>query len=418
MANLTINKRAVIHYILIYLFIVFHGATIYALGKGYLQLIIELVCIFLCMKNGQVRRNSVLLLLCFLFVLTLTVSFVFESGTGLTFFRSVADEIIITYTVVFYDKRNFLKRFLKILSIFAIVSLFFFLILIINPNILLGLLTTRVEDINNVHFVHYGSILYSFSQIYGRTDLRNYGIFTEPGIYAIILNSAVYALLFFNNYLNINKKQRYLYFLIFSITILSTLSTIAYVVWGIIVIGYIFKREKDKRFIKEKRKLIFLCLIFAIGLLVNFYSQGDKSILNTFVLSKANNTQLQTKESSGNARLVTIETCLSIITKYPFGVGGNFVTSSLPDYAVAAQFLVYTASLGLVNAGILYLYFLIPAFKNKSSFLDFIIFIAMYIMLSLAQSKVWYPSLLMFPIMWKSFKQNINVRVIEGSIYK
>lgn len=416
MTDLKINKKAVIHYSLIYLFIAFHGATIYALNKGYLQIGIELICVFLWVKNGRIRKNSVLILLCILFVLTLTVSFVAGSGTGLTFFRPVADEIMITYTVILYDKRNFLNRFFKILFIFAVVSLFFFVILIVNPHILLRLLTVRVEDVNNINFVHYGSILYSFSQTYGRTDLRNCGIFTEPGIYAIILNSAVYALLFFNNYLNINRKQRFLYFLILSITILSTLSTIAYVVLGIIVIGYLFKGERNNRFIKEKRRVVFLCLIFAVALLANFYSQGDDSILSTYVLSKANSTQLQTKESSGNARVVTIETCLSIIAKYPFGAGGNFVANSLPDYAVAAQFLFYTAAMGLVNAGLLYLYFLIPAFKNRQSLLAFIIFIVMYIMLSLAQSKVWYPSLLMFPIMWQSFNQNMKVRVAKGNI--
>lgn len=415
MTNLKINKRAVIHYILIYLFIVFHGATIYVLSKGYLQLAIELVCIFLWIKNSRIRKNSALILLCVLFVLTLTVSFVAESGTGLTFFRPIADEIIITYTVVLYDKRNFLKRFFKILFVFAVVSLFFYSISIINPHILFNVL---VKKSGEGDYTYYGVILYSIHQVRGYMELRNCGIFTEPGIYAVLLLSAVYALLFLNNYININRKQRYLYFLIFSITILSTLSTIAYVVLGIIIIGYIFKNERSSQSIKEKRKLFFLGLIFITMLFINYYKQGDNSILSTYVLSKADSATLSTEESSGNARLVTIKTCLSIISKNPFGAGGNFVTSSLPDYAVAAQFLVYTAAMGVINSGILYLYFLIPVFKNRPSLVAFIIYILMYILLSLAQSQVWYPSLLMFPIMWKSFKQNIEISIVEGNICK
>jgi hypothetical protein len=407
MTNLKINKKAVIHYILIYLFIVFHGATIYVLNKGYMQLVIELVCVFMWIKNKRIRKKGVLILLSVLFLLTLTVSLAAGSGTGLTFFRHVADEIIITYTVIFYDKNFFLKRFFKILSIFAVASLIFFTILIINPNILFRILTKRAENITHIH---YGVILYSISQISGRTGLRNCGIFMEPGIYAVLLISAVYALLFFNVYLNISTKQRYTYFIIFTLTILSTLSTIAYVVSGILVIGYIFKSERASQFIKEKRKLVFLCLIIVIMLLVNYYKQGDNSILSIFVLSKADSTALLTEESSGNARVVTIQTCLAIIKKYPFGAGGNFVRDSLPNYAVAAQFLVYTASMGLINAGILYLYFLVPAFKNRPSLIAFIIFLPMYIMLSLAQSEVWYPSLLMFPVMWQSYRR-INNRV-------
>jgi hypothetical protein len=406
-ANIKLNKTAVIHYILIYLFIVFHGATIYAVNKGYWQLVIELICAFLWMKYHRIRKVSVLILLCVLFFLTLTVSFAARSGTGLTFFRAVADEIVIAYTVIFYDKKNFFNRFFKLLSIFACISLIFYVILIKYPSILFDLFTKGVGVSN---FIHYGGIIFSFNVINGNVDLRNSGIFTEPGIYAVVLISAVYALLFLNVYHNIGTKLRYTYFLIFIITILSTLSTIAYLVLGIVIIGYIVSSDRVGQYIKEKRKLVILCLIFIIMLAVDYYTQGDVSILSTYVLSKADSNALLTKESSGNARLVTIETCLSTITKYPFGAGGNYITAALPDYAVAAQFLVYTAGMGLINAGILYLYFLIPAYKNRPSLIAFCTFILMYIMLSLAQSQVWYPSLLMFPIMWKSLNKIPRVK--------
>lgn len=408
MSNLRIPKKAIIHYILIYLFLVFHGATIYSLNNNYFELLIEIVCVLLWMKNSEIRKKSVLVLLYILLLLTLIVSYASGSGTGLTFFRAIADQILITYTVIFYDKKYFLKRFFKILSIFAVISLIFYGISLKNPSMLFSLLTERVGKKNDMY---YGLILYSKRQVFGyNIDLRNSSIFTEPGIYAVILNSAVYAVLFFRDYSNISSKQRYVYFAIFSFAILSTLSTIAYVVWGIIVIGYIFETKSARQFIKEKRKLFFLCLIFVIFLFVNYYKQGDSSIWNTYVLSKANSNALLTQESSGNARVVTIQTCLSIIKKYPFGAGGNFVTYSLPDYGVAAAFLIYIASLGVINACILYLYFLIPAFKNTKSLLDLVIFIFMYIMLSLAQSQVWYPSLLMFPVMWQSFELKDNFK--------
>ena len=402
MVILKLNKTTVIHYILIYLFIVFHGATIYVVNKGNLQFIIESLCVFLWIKYYRIRKDGIIILLFILFYLTLTVSFAAGSGTGLTFFRSVADEILITYTVIFYDRENFMKRFFNLLSVFACFSLIFYVNMITYPSILFDLFTKRVGLGN---YIHYGGIIYSINVVNGNVDFRNSGIFTEPGIYAVILISAVYALLFLDGYHNIGIKLRYTYLLIFIVTLLTTLSTIAYMVLGIVIIGYIVNSDRFGQFIKEKRKLVSLCLIFISFLAVDFYTHEDDSILNTYVFSKADSNALLTKESSGNARLVTIETCLSTITKYPFGAGGNYITDALPNYAVAAQFLVYTAGMGLINAGILYLYFLIPAFKNRPSLIAFIVYILIYIMLSLAQSQVWYPSLLMFPVIWKMYNK-------------
>lgn len=395
------------HYILIYFFIIFHGATIYELGKNYLQPLIELVCILLCIRKKSIRKNSVMILLSILCFLTLLVSYTVGSGTGLTYFRAIADEIIITYVVVFYDKKNFFKRFLKTLSLLAIISLIFFSISLIDSNLLFNLFDKRPGERN---FVFYGIIFYSMHTVLNYVEFRNCGIFTEPGIYAVLLISAIYALMFLGKYIDISSKQRYRYFFIFIITILTTLSTIAYIVMGVVIIGYMFRLKKTRQFVKDRRVLVLLCLIFLVTLYINYTIQGDKSIISTYVLNKVDTKTLLAEETSGNARLVTIVTSLSIIAKYPLGAGGNFVVASLPQYAVAAQFLTYIAAMGLVNSTILYLYFLRPSIIKRASITAFITYIIMYIMLSLAQSQVWYPSLLMFPVMWQTYQSDLKYK--------
>ena len=119
------------HYFLIYCAISFGGMALPAyIGNDLFQVFILTICgiyIFLY-KKETLFTSRFILFLAVLFISMLVTVFFSTLSIGSTL--SIICTLMIIYTTIHIDKRNFLKRFLNIIFILAIISFFLYSIFI------------------------------------------------------------------------------------------------------------------------------------------------------------------------------------------------------------------------------------------------------------------------------------------------
>lgn len=103
----------------------------------------------------------------------------------------------------------------------------------------------------------HGMFLYSHRTV----DMRNVSIFTEPGIYQMVLNTAIFVLLFLRDKLvSFSDKKVGRALMILSCALLSTQSTTGYISLCFIVLFYMFFEKKRTQNEIGNRKFALLCL--------------------------------------------------------------------------------------------------------------------------------------------------------------
>ncbi len=157
--------------------------------------------------------------------------------------------------------QEFKKIFVNIMTVLAPMSLFFFIIYVVAGR-LPG--TVYLDGWVGAFYqtVGYGNALA------GVLRKRNCGIFTEPGVYQMYLNFALLALA---SQKNIPLKKARTIFYIFSITMISTFSSMGYLLYAcVMVVIYIERRELLPFSLKMNKKsrialILFLMIVFAIA---------------------------------------------------------------------------------------------------------------------------------------------------------
>lgn len=81
----------------------------------------------------------------------------------------------------------------------------------------------------------------------GNELTRNNGIFNEPGLYQMVLNTALYFTMFFPEQLKCGAKKQERYMLILIIAIVTCQSTTGYLSLGAIIVGYLMTKQKGKK---------------------------------------------------------------------------------------------------------------------------------------------------------------------------
>jgi len=94
--------------------------------------------------------------------------------------------------------------------------------------------------------------------------IRNTSIFREPGVFGIYLLLGIIFELFYSA--KINKKHIFIFF----IALFTTFSTAAFIILFLVIIGYLFRRDK-MNFIKNKTTIIFFVVIVIV--ILSFYSE-------------------------------------------------------------------------------------------------------------------------------------------------
>lgn len=116
--TLTINKKVIVQYILIYLMLIWHDAGIvFLIGRDLSRHLILVVCLILMLLKQRCRSRRMIL---FVFTILLNVIFVrcISGGVGINYVLNAFSGIAIAYTAFMYDRENFVNRFVKSVAFF------------------------------------------------------------------------------------------------------------------------------------------------------------------------------------------------------------------------------------------------------------------------------------------------------------
>lgn len=149
------------------------------------------------------------------------------------------------------SKDDFKNYYLKIIPFLCVLSL------VCYSLTLIGVTLPGTMLINGSYGSFYHVVGFNASGI----RLRNSGIFTEPGIYQLFINIAL-LILWTKRDITINKTRKLL--VLFSITMVSTFSSMGYLIYSAILMLFIFYRPEVLGLVRIKKRNIGIFITLAL----------------------------------------------------------------------------------------------------------------------------------------------------------
>ena len=331
-------------------------------------------------------------------------------GAGLQILLHFTLCVLSAQFAISYNRHKFLDRWLNVVVFLAGFSLFAWIVFSIFPNLKevwpaskYYVQTIGVDQWANDYYGK-GLFLYSILEVH---PTRNCGIYTEPGVYQIVLNSALIVLLFWRHRIHFRSlKQYYIYLTTILLSILTCQSTTGYIALLLILLFYITSYKNEDFYSKKSKKKIAALIGIMFGILcLNYLFLHEESIVFKQIISKLFvDGKFNFSEGSGQYRIGMIEYSLGIISNNPLGIGYDVFNSGLLKENVAASILSSMAIYGVIPILILLLLIFYPAFKYESkSFL--ILFMLIFLNTTLAQTDLMYPAQIMFPLYLMSIRK-------------
>lgn len=297
---------------------------------------------------------------------------------------NLLSKFLISYCAIGVCSSKFFSRFVKTTVFLSVISLIFFLI---SQSPLSGILTQLL--IPNyapcwTGNISYGRFLYHYMPGY----TRNVGLYTEPGVFQLFLNLALFCVLFWAERCNVEGKKRIKYAAILIVTIISAMSTAGYLTMFIILSGFVLAMKN-----KLSTKNILLLLVF---FLVGAIFTQTELFVNTFIDKMQFSIQSGFSQGTGNARFASVLIDLEYIKNniWGYGYSGSWTNTSTIAKFETGSSVGLTSMInvyGVPIASFIYITYLC-AFKRISySRLEFIILILMFISSFLSQPWILTP---------------------------
>ena len=295
---------------------------------------------------------------------------------------------------VFYklNPQKALTRFVKFVAAISLFSVVCFTI-----QIIIGLeFFSPISQMLNGRGL-YGFFLYSVAT---HDILRNYGIFGEPGIYQIIVNVAIFIMLFWKRRLDFSNKMYTNVLIVLIITLITINSTIGYIELMCIFGGVVIKGSKTL-----KKRIGIVIIIMCIAAIGDFVLSGDESIIMKNLINKIIAMSIGdyavgfNEATSGGARLYI----LSIIAEafndsMLWGIGDKGLNNLLSlsatwkDGGTGNALGIYLIRRGLIPTIAVVLPILYRCYKTKESIVEYTVIVLMFFLTALAQSQIMYAS--------------------------
>ena len=421
-----ISKNLIIQYFFIYLMLLIPGSTIFA---KYLQgtskyIILLAIYFFSMIYNKKYFKKYTVIFTVLLLFLIIFIRIKTDNGSGIRAWYQYAVCLLSASTAILVDKDKFLSRFIKAVIFFAKISLIFWVAFIVFPELvdIWPAIKYQTEIIGSQGYekirMGKGLILYCYMQIH---STRNCGIYTEPGVYQIILNTTLFVLLFWREKLAELSERKYRkYVITILFTLVSCQSTAGYISLAMIIgFYYFFYRNVQHKYSNRKIKTyITIAIIILMGiLLMEYHINGEQSIVYKQIIDKmfAGNISdgLDLEQGSAGKRFGTIVVSLQAVMKDPFGIGYPQFESLMDAYddrLVGASFLLFLAVYGVLPWIGLILAIFLPVFKYEKKSIA-ILFVMIFINATLGQTDLLYPTLMMIP-MYLMFTKNMGKRYV------
>lgn len=410
-SKITLKKNIkVLQYLLIYLLFLEQDSCLYTLYGMQIRYFVLGLCFVIYFLSSMKKDISLLLVILMLDLFILATSVLNGGRSGFSLICSVTEQIIIAYVAYAYCPERFVYRFVKVVLFYTCISLFFWGWGLFAPNTVLGLF--KAYDVGWTY--DYRGIWIYTARL--REMGRNVSIFREPGLYQIVLNTAIYFCLFLKEQIpyKVNKIL-----IVLTIAVISTGSATGYIALGIMLFVFILKKsQKDDK--KWKCNILWLLLLAIIALAVEYYYNGQNSILQIYLFDKVMRTSDLSAISTGSVRMGTILLCLRSIFEHPFGMGYYNAVSylgaigSVGGYAiVGAKLLITMVGIGFIPVLITVGFLFYRSYKNTKDITLFILFITLYLNTALAQSREFYPALIVIAFVKTMSIQCTNTRTLK-----
>lgn len=417
------SKSGVLHYIFIYIMLLCNQSVAQQQLSVFVSYGVLCLTLVLFIWLGSIEKRTCIFL-AFLLGMTILLYFITKGGIGPSHWINWATMILITLVVVYWDRECVIERYLRVVYILSLISIIFFIwqigdidslrkIFLIHGELAQSYeVYSYFESAITTSLAHYpfdGMFIYVVN---GMNEIRNVGLYTEPGVFQMVINTAIFFLLFEGHaYTGIKKKK---YLVIYVITLLTSQSTTGYIVCAVIILVYLW--VSDKKIVEKSTKTLVLKLLLCLAVvcIVDVLVNGSESLLYRIVINKISSASgevtgnFMIATTSGGARLGTAILAIKTMIFEPWGVGYSKM-SALMDTSttgfVGAEFLVMGAAMGVIPFIIISWWIYSPIISNKKLNIKVkIVLIFMFLNSLLAQSAVFYPALIMIPIYYYSMR--------------
>lgn len=391
-----IQKKAILQYYLLYLLFLSQGAA--------MQLNNQLLWDFLIIVSATVvlipylrQISSVLVITIGVILFGILLTRFTSGGVGIEVVVRYIGRVICAYSVFFIDRNKCLSRFVKMIKLFAYLSLAHFLLFNFSKNLIPIVLNMRGYTQGGVLFDY--SLFYAYNNAgVNDTFIRNTSIFTEPALYAMVLVFTLYICLYKDNLLNFTQKERNHSILLLLITLITTFSTTGYVAAIVLFFAYWFNKS-DYAMRKKITKLLCICVIAAGAEII--INGNDSLILNLFIYklftgSLESGLTFDLNAGSGRYRISAISVAWLGFLNTPLGLGYDrlqsiIISNSLFGEASAGGGLVREiAVFGIITSCSFFSYLLIGVKKSSRYKSELIAFVLIYIICTMSSSTMFY----------------------------
>lgn len=400
---MVVSKKAIYQYALLYCLLLLNQAVA---SKVY-GMMLTYVVIGLAVMIGIIRCPQVfgsvhvIIPICGLAIGIIIVR-LSGSALGIGFLILVASDIVVASVASEIDRENVRERYINLVCVMAVISLVGFVSSQLFPDLTRNVLGLSYSEkitfsqgigwANSTDWNYYGHWLFSF----GREQHRNCGIYTEPGLFVIVLISAITMLLYCEDTVNISDKSGIRKIILLSIVTVTTGSATGFLMLCLVVFIRVTSKNKQENDIMRWRLLKMLPFAVGIVLLagcVDVAVRGNESFVNIYLLDKFQTLSFSGAVtgtgSTGNARLLGVLQGLATFAKYPLGAGLNRVlTIGGANNAAGCGLFYYLGVLGLIGWISVVAAFIIPWRRIQNTGLKYSLMV-LYIIYGIAQGNFW-----------------------------
>lgn len=365
-----IEKTALLQYIFIYLSMQYFGGRIpAALGNNvFFTLVLILVAGTYLVHMGWLFRDGgkvnkfiffEIIMACFLAIEYIYMDGGMTWGTILSFLL----RFMVVHISINSDPKNYLTRLIKMILVFAVISDMIYFSQLMGFSSIWNALSHfayRIHSDNWASSDTYGLFLIVFKL----DDLqRNSYMFGEPGEYQMIINTALFFLLYFENKIDIKKKSRAI--LVLLITLLTIQSTSGFISAIVILVGALIQRKDN---IERQTRRVLLGFIFVAIVYCLFFATQDSILYRTFINKIFSDTgKVDLFQGTATDRSMPFISLTRILQNNPmqalFGVGPEGLSRTLIGGYTANGLINSIMMFGLIFTVIIYGYMIAANIK-------------------------------------------------------
>ena len=419
---LNIERREKIsHYALIYLMIAMGDSFLYDRVLTQFCMGIAVLSLFLIVIN---RKTQYVFLVSILGFGALSMLFVRATtgAMGPTELLNWIAMICVTVVAVGFNVSKFLERLIRLSAFLVAVSVVVYITSLVSPGIWSHItlvsfpltfgdgywIDTNVKITTGYYQAH-GLLLYVDR---GFESDRNVGIFREPAVYQVLLNSIIFVLLYMCPKSLEEKRTRLI--VLFVVAVLTTKSATGYLVTLVLFFAYAVSTGR------EGRRVSVVCpILLGIGivLLLLFMLFGNSSWLAGTVFGRFFNGDGFSLDASGSARAGAAGVAFELMAGHPLGCGYDAYSAALNTDAtgyVAACLLKVAAVYGIPFGIAIVAWVFYPVLaKSRLSTAAKVSFVLMYLLATYFENEVFYTTLIFIPIF--IYLSSVRSGKIEGA---